>query len=412
MIKDILTINKNELNIEIQASKIASVREKNLLKKSARVFQNGRISLASFIGNISDEELFAKCKKLTSVGIPYDYEIPSNLYFSKKLSDKKEIELDEAYEVTKKSLKHLQELNDNFIYSGAVKYEIFNLNYRNTNEVDLERGFEKKIFEILFKHKKSANIIDGWFAIQTMLEADFKDMINKNIDFLNTYENEVNIDNGIKQVMFLDYSQLLRKLSESLRIDRYKDNSALYSGKCGEKLFSEKFSLYDVNNAPKSAVFRPFDEEGVLRKEAYLPLIENGVFKNYICDLRNAKKYDTCSTANGQRNFNSNIGLAFNALLLGKGARKVDDIIKDIDEGVIVVMSSGGDFLDNGDYSTPVQLSYLVKNGKIIGRLPQLTLKTSIDKMFGSDFIEVSSDGYYQESDDACAVINMEIIKA
>ena len=111
MIKDILTINKNELNIEIQASKIASVREKNLLKKSARVFQNGRISLASFIGNISDEELFAKCKKLTSVGIPYDYEIPSNLYFSKKLSDKKEIELDEAYEVTKKSLKHLQELN-------------------------------------------------------------------------------------------------------------------------------------------------------------------------------------------------------------------------------------------------------------------------------------------------------------
>ena len=73
-------------------------------------------------------------------------------------------------------------------------------------------------------------------------------------------------------------------------------------------------------------------------------------------------------------------------------------------------MGIGGDFTDKGDYSSPLQLSYLLQKGEIVGRLPQITVRTSINEMFNHGLIEIASDGFYKNSIQPSLFTEMDVI--
>ena len=70
----------------------------------------------------------------------------------------------------------------------------------------------------------------------------------------------------------------------------------------------------------------------------------------------------------------------------------------------------GGEFTDKGDYSTPLQLSYLLQKGEIIGRLPQITVRTSINEMFNHGLVEIASDGFHKNSIQPSLFTEMDVI--
>ncbi len=177
-----------------------------------------------------------------------------------------------------------------------------------------------------------------------------------------------------------------------------------------EKVFNDQCSFYDVDWAPELGVVSAFDGEGMRRENPCLPLIERGVFKNVISDLRNAQKYGTASTGNGQRNFDSNTRPDFNAVLLGRGNRDYRTLMKEMGECIFVLMAMGGGFTDTGDFSTPVHLAFLVRNGEIIGRLPPISVKSSIAEIFGSGLLAVSSDGLGVSAQNPRLFAEMEVI--
>ena len=53
---------------------------------------------------------------------------------------------------------------------------------------------------------------------------------------------------------------------------------------------------------------------------------------------------------------------------------------------------SGGDCTNEGLYASPVQMSYLMKQGEIVGRLPEFGMSCSLFDAFGGGFIGVSTD--------------------
>jgi len=77
--------------------------------------------------------------------------------------------------------------------------------------------------------------------------------------------------------------------------------------------------------------------------------------------------------------------------------KKADETFVELvgDEPVIfVIMASGGDCTNNGDYATPVQMSYLMQNGKYIGKLPEFSMGGNIYEMLGDDYIGLSKDKF------------------
>lgn len=390
---DILTVTEESLSIEVVGGKIVSSRNKNITKKGVRLFEGNKIYTTSFVGDISDDELVNKAKNSKSVGISYEHELPN--YTNIKIIDEESFKdpLEKIREAIDITHDRLSKFSNEFVFNGKFNREIYSTILKNDKGAKLERKFGTNEWYYLFKKVGSPNLMDGYIE-QSGRKLDMNDVFERNIPYLDAFNNELKFQAGKYPVLFVEGGQLVRKLAQSLRSDKYFEGTALYSGKLNQKIFNDKFSLYDVNYSPDHGLYRKFDEEGTMRNLARLPLIENGTIKNVIADLRNAKKYEVESTGNGQRGYDSAAMLGFNSLVIGAGHRSTQDILKSMDNCIVVYMASGGDFTDNGDYSTPLQLCYLVQKGEIVGRLPQLTVKTSTDEMFNSRLIEIGSDGF------------------
>lgn len=406
---DILTMSEESLAVELVGGKINSYRNKNITKKGVRLFSDNKIYNTSFVGQISDEELLKKAEASKSVGIPFDYALPGKLQFSMIDEESLSRPLSSINEAIELSQEYLSKLSSQFIFNGKFVRSIHSSLMTNSEGMILEKKFAIDEWHYLFKQSGSPQLLDGYFA-EGARTLDIKDVFEKNIPYLHAYKNEITFNNGKYPVLFITGEELLDKLSESLLAEKYCEGSALYSGKLNTKIFSSNFSLYDVNYSPAHGLFRTFDGEGTIRELSHLPLIENGVMKNIIADLRNAKKYGVPATGNGQRRPDSAVSTNFNSLVVGAGKRSTQEILNSLDECVVVFMGDGGDFTDKGDFSTPLQLSYLLKKGEIVGRLPQLTVKTTTQDMFGSRFMEVANDGFQKTSLQPSFFTEMDII--
>lgn len=403
-----MTLEDESLSIELIASKINSYRNKNVTKKGIRLFDNNKIYTTSFVGQISDSELIKKAETTKNVGVPYEYVLPSNPKL--KLSDDESLKapLTAINESIIWAQERLEKYTKDFVFNGKFERTILNRTISNADGMKLERNFAYNEWHFVFKKIGSANMIDGYFGEEGR-NLDVQDVLDRNIPYLDAYKSELSFNAGKYPVLFIDSGELLGKLSESLLAEKYCEGSAIYGGKLNTKIFSDNFSLYDVNYSPAHGLYRKFDDEGTIRQLSHLPLIEKGVFKNIIADLRCAKKYGVEATGNGQRNFDSAVRTSFNSLVIGAGKRTTQDILNSFDECIVVFMGHGGDFTDKGDFSTPLQLSYLVKKGEIVGRLPQLTVKTTTQDVFGSRLMEIASDGFQKNSQQPSLFTEMDV---
>jgi PmbA protein len=393
---DILTLNEESLSIEVIAGKINSYRNKNITKKGIRLFENNKIYSTSFVGQITDAELLKKASAAKSVGIPFDYTLATNPQLKTFDEESMKMPLTAINEAIELSQERLSKYSNDFVFNGKFERSIHTRTMTNADGMKLERKFAFNEWHYLFKRVGSPNLMDGYFE-ESGKTLDIKDVFDKNLPYLEAYKNEITFKDGKYPVLFIEGGKF-GKLAESLIAEKYCEGSALFSGKLNTKIFSPEFSLYDVNYSPYHGLYKKFDGEGTIRELSHLPLIEKGVMKNIIADLRTSKKYGVEATGNGQRSSDSAVSTGFNGLVLGAGKRSTQDILNGLDECVVVFMGHGGDFTDKGDFSTPLQLSYLVKKGEIIGRLPQLTVKSTTQEMFGSRLLEIASDGFQKSN--------------
>jgi predicted Zn-dependent protease len=113
---------------------------------------------------------------------------------------------------------------------------------------------------------------------------------------------------------------------------QYQEGRSFLIGKLGEKIISEKLSIWDYPSHPKSISF-PFDFEGCPRKDVVL--IENGIAKNLVYDTKTAKKENKYSTGNGLPQPNSSGPLPFNITLL-PGEATLEEMISSTEKGILV----------------------------------------------------------------------------
>ncbi len=205
------------------------------------------------------------------------------------------------------------------------------------------------------------------------------------------------------------WSERNNKLAESLRADNYSEGTALYSGKRGQRILSQKLSVSDIKNDPARHGTKPFDYEGTVAGTPALKLIENGTIVNLISDLKHEKRYGIPTTANCFRGYNSTTGLKFSNLVIEPGQRSFREILKDAGEVIVSVMAFGGDYTADGGFSTPIQLAFLAKDGVIQGRLPPMAMNSRIDRMFGTELLEVASDGSCPGETDPYVLAEMDI---
>ncbi len=134
----------------------------------------------------------------------------------------------------------------------------------------------------------------------------------------------------------------------------------------GQQVISPSLTLYqDPQAGPYSC---PFDDEGI--PTTTVVFIQNGILQNFYGDRTTANKLGINSTGNGFRpSFGSYPSPGLFNFLIQPGSASLQELIHQMDDGLIVDQMLGGGNGISGDFSINVDLGYRVKNGEIIGRV-------------------------------------------
>jgi PmbA protein len=392
MIEEYKKLKTKNLTINVQANEINEIREKTLEKNSTRIFNEGKIYSSNFLGSVDRETLKNNALENSYGALDYDYELNSDVSkdetYGRALSDSQVVEL------TKDLVDHFQKELPDFIYSGKIDYEHNDSDLEVTTGINLKKKNSHVGGFLIMKRKGSPNIMDSALGFSSGTGSVDLSSFNNFIKLHKSFDNIVEMDEGRYPVIFVSEKDFLAKFRQSCSPDSYHQGSAYYSEKLGQKIFNEKINLSDVRFDPDYGLATTFDHEGT-PAEKELPLIKDGVFTNIIYDKKTAKKYGGKETGNGKRDFNMAMSPLAYTFDFAPGDKDFNTLMSEHDKAIVIIMAGGGDTTSSGDYSSPVQVGFLMEKGEVKGRTPEITITGNIDKMMGDDFIAISSDKFY-----------------
>lgn len=400
---DILSIHETCATLKAEAGRISARKNSHIQRQGVRRFENGRIYQTSRLGSASTDRLIADTKEWGGTGIPHEYgfgpeckEVRTNLS-----------QVNDSLSSFEEGLRQLVASHPDFVFTGRCTTQ--NVETKLTSSYGIDLGVSGTICDwyFLYQRKGSGNILDGYFG-GSGCAPDILKAISEHSDYLQAQGKVVSIKSGKMPVLMVDCLQTIYKLIESFSVNKYEEGSALFSGKLGQQLFSPKVSIVDNGYDPLHGNFQFFDGEGVVRA-GDLGLVEKGHFSNLISDLRFGKKHGKQSTGNGLRAYNKGIQLNPRSLRYISGQESWKSIVKQLDRCLIALVAAGGDSNDLGEFSSPVQIGYILEKGEVVGQAPQVTVKTSVTKYLGDDLIDVSQDGFTPDVPSGCVISEMDV---
>lgn len=205
---------------------------------------------------------------------------------------------------------------------------------------------------------------------------------------------------GIKNVIFENevFADILDCFVGCFFAENVQKGFSLLKDKVNTKIASDKVSIADEPLLKGGLATTAFDSEGVASYNKFV--IEGGVLKTYLYNLKSAYKDGVKSTGNGfKSSFKGTVATAATNFYLKPGSTKYEDMVKKLDNGLIITevagLHSGANSI-TGDFSLAAG-GFLVENGKIVRPVEQITIASNFFEML-NNIEEIGSDLYFSSS--------------
>jgi len=149
-----------------------------------------------------------------------------------------------------------------------------------------------------------------------------------------------------------------------LEADNIAKGIGAFTGKMGQKVASDCFTMVDDGTLPNFRGTINFDDEGTQAQRNVL--IENGYLKGFMTDVLSAKQLSMARTGNGRRESFRNIPIPrMTNTFIDKGKDDPEDILASTKKGIYVQSLSGGSVNPvTGVFNFTCRESYLIENGR------------------------------------------------
>ncbi len=384
MKQESITIREKETAAKVQNTRINAVRTKDIAKKGVRVYKDGKIGISGAIGEVAEDKLVENAVRNLGTGISYPYPLSKDRKDHRTYNDNP-ISAEELMSITESVLETLGKEYSDFDFSETVSTSEITIEMRNSEGLDLEYKDAYFSLGLILREKKSANLFDGLImCVGRQFDPDKFWAFNRS--YLEAYRNPVALPEGdVLPVFALMPDNLTGFLNKSLNGERFATGSSIFSGKLGEQLFSEKVTL-EQNRNPLYEPGAFFDMEGVVLLEDRCVLIEDGKLVSVFTDKKNSELYNLPHTGSASGAYDDMPSLTTVPLRFRTDSENLKDALKG-QPAILTVISSGGDFTPDGSFAAPVQVSFLFDGEKIIGKLPEFTMRSHLNKMLGEDYI-------------------------
>ncbi len=365
-------------SIEFSDSKLDKADTTMSAGIALRVIKNGRIGLAHTRNLLNREALVKQALQSASSGMEVGFSFPKTEGLPALKTYSPEIE--------KLSKEELITIGKELIsYVNSKTQGQFNLNYwytqssggvMNSAGTDLSMKtsdfvvFSQLIFpgtgSGLYKYRMGKELLE-------IPRAEIDEMI----ELFRISETEVVPPTKQMPVIFTEQTlfALLSRFFTAAHPSYFYSKVSPLLNKIGEKIVSDKFSLWQDPHAADMNSSTAFDSEGTPTRKYYF--IENGVLKAIPTDLNYAQKLGMQATGNGIRHSVEELPTAGGLnVCMQPGDKSLQEMIAGIEEGILAYSLMGahsGNVL-NGDYSVGVSSGFMIKNGKLTGRVKDCML--------------------------------------
>ncbi|HIQ39282.1 MAG TPA: TldD/PmbA family protein [Methanothermococcus okinawensis] len=156
-------------------------------------------------------------------------------------------------------------------------------------------------------------------------------------------------------------SLLSYTLLPSFSAENVQRNRSILRGKIGEKVMGEYITIVDDGTLDGGLYSSKVDGEGVPRRRTVL--VENGVLKGYLYDIKRANKEGRESTGHGVRDYNTLPTISPSNIII-TSVDKLDNYNEYLHVNELIGCHTSNPI--TGDFSVEISNSYIVKDGERI----------------------------------------------
>ncbi len=375
---DAVAVYSESTPVDFDMDQLKSVEDVNRFSIGLRLFHGGRVG-NSFVNSRDDIDFLLKTASDSarlgdplSIDLPPQTKVPDmNLFCGEVPAYRKE----DAIRLGSDVLARVKAVDERAKASVSVSRHRSSFHLANTN------GFSRWYEETRFGVSAGLILVEDEGGLLFVGDGDQSrdltldlDRVFRNIEWRYRHAGKKSpVKSGYWPVIFAPESQYL--FTESLELAA--NGKSLYKGvsvladKTGERIAHESFSMEDDPLLPGGLGSYPFDDEGV--PPARLPVVERGVFRNFIFDLTYGSRTGHASTGHAGRGVSSLPAPSFSNTVIAAdpAGPSLDDMIASVDYGLIVFEFLGGGMsnLLAGDFSVNIELGYLIEKGKVAGRV-------------------------------------------
>lgn len=159
-----------------------------------------------------------------------------------------------------------------------------------------------------------------------------------------------------------------------MEADFVTKGASAYAGLVGEKVGPEFLTAIDDGTIPGRRGTMRFDDEGMPTNRTVM--IENGILKEYMWDLTEARRAGRASTGNGRRQSFRHMPMPrMTNTFINAGPHDPQEIIRSVKKGLYAKKLGGGQVeIGRGDYVFTITEGWLIEDGKLTAPVRGATL--------------------------------------
>lgn len=405
MEKEFLTTTAGSVTLNVTAGKIDSYRRKDETQNTVRVYEDGKIGVAGSLGEADWDALTASAVEALANGIPYPCSLDEN---------KKELHTAEEILPAEELLPAMQHLLDRlavecprFGISNKIKLSHFTSTYKNSKGAELSASDVYLVISLIFQNKGAGNLFDCSYGAQ--VKSFDEDAVVADCKKLHdAFYTDVDIEAGEYPVLFAPGEALGIALQHFVG-ELYASGASLLSGKLGQKVANETFTLCDDRDPRTNPGATFFDDEGQVAPDYRQPLVKNGVLTNLLVSKNSAAMFGLPGAATSGAAYDGVPSVTFQGFHVEQTHGTVADLVPG--KAIFVAMASGGDMTPDGHFATPVQLAYLVENGEIKGKLPELNIAGDFFDIIGDKYLGCAPDTLLPSTGGTLMAVKLQVTK-
>ena len=272
------------------------------------------------------------------------------------------------------------------------------INIKNSSGLDLSFKSNGAVAFVMPVASDGERSYSGGFAIniEDFDDVDIDRLVDTAVERTISQIGGEPCESGVYQAVF-DYESagdLLQAFSTIFSAESAQKGFSLLAGKEGEKIAGDIVNIIDDPLCAKGPDSAPFDAEGVATYKKNV--IENGVLKTLLHNLKTANKAKTQSTGNASKgSYNAPVGISPTNFYIEPMDNTPEKLLKTMGDGIMITDLAGLHAVDtvSADFSLSAK-GFVIKDGKKVKALEQVTISGNYYQ-FLKNIIMIANDLEY-----------------